>query len=308
MEISHVLDHGVRGGVQCNTDSIDRSMVVAPPPTQDHKRLSRRSILKLFALVPIISTTGALVTMSSSNNMPAAAPVAPTPANYTFADEFNGQAGTAPNTNNWVHIVGKGATIGGNQETETYTDAMQNAHLDGSGHLAIVATNAPGGGFNSARLTTQGKFSQQYGSWEASIAIQNVPGCWPAAWFLGVDQAWPACGEIDMLENYGSGFTDGTVWDATATHKAWGKSAATADTGFHVYRMDWNENEIAMYRDGQQYVAALKSQLSPWPFEANGGVYMILNIATDGTGTGNVSPNPAHMPVTMLIDYVHAWQ
>jgi len=243
-----------------------------------------------------------------ASTIPAPAPIPPTPADYTFTDEFTGATGTAPDPTKWVHITGKGSTVGGNNETETYTAARANSYLDGQSHLVIAATNAAGGGFNSARLTTQGKFSQAYGSWEASIAVQDTPGCWPAAWFLGVDQAWPACGEIDMLENYGSGFTDGTVWNSTATLKAWGKSAAVADTGFHVYRMDWSENEISLYRDGVQYVAALKSGLQPWPFDENGGVYMILNIATDGTGTGNVSPQPAAMPVQMLVDYVHCWR
>jgi len=241
------------------------------------------------------------------SSQPAPAPVPPTPADYRFADEFDGHAGTSPNPANWAAVIGKGATIGGNQETETYVSGTDNAYLDGHSHLVLAATNAPGGGFNSARLTTQGKFSQQYGSWEASIAIENVPGCWPAAWFLGVDQAWPACGEIDMLENYGTGFTDGTVWNATAKAKTWGKSAAVADTGFHVYRMDYGENEIALFRDGVQYNSGLKSEIQPWPFDANGGVYMILNIATNGTGTGSVSPSPSAMPVRMLVDYVHAW-
>jgi beta-glucanase (GH16 family) len=248
------------------------------------------------------------MSIPSRSAFPAPAPIPPTPATYTFADEFNGAAGTAPNPSNWTYITGKGATVGGNNETETYVDSTVNACLDGESHLLIAVTNAPGGGFNSGRLVTQGKFSQQYGSWEASIAINNVPGCWPAAWFLGVDNTWPACGEIDMMENYGTGFTDGTVWNATATSKAWGKSAIVADTGFHVYRMDWSENEIAMYRDGEQYVSALKSELQPWPFDLNGGVYMLLNIATDGTGTGNVSPSVAAMPVSMLVDYVHAWK
>ncbi len=239
--------------------------------------------------------------------VPAPAPVPPTPADYAFADEFDGLAGTGPNPFNWAYVLGKGATVGGNNETETYVNSTANAYQDGQSHLVIAVTSGIAG-FSSARLVTQGKYSQQYGSWEASIAIENVPGCWPACWFLGVDQPWPACGEIDLMENYGTGFTDGTVWNSAVSAKAWGKSAVMADAGFHVYRMDYGENEIALFRDGEQYVSALKSELQPWPFDANGGVYMILNIATDGTGTGNVSPDPAAMPVRMLVDYVHAWR
>lgn len=244
----------------------------------------------------------------SQRPRPAPAPVLPTPADYTFADEFNGAAGSSPDPSKWVRVTGPGATVGGNQETEVYTADNVNSFLDGQSSLVIQVTSPAPDVFHSARLVTQGRFSQQYGSWEASIAIQDVPGCWPAAWFLGVDQPWPACGEIDMVENYGTGFTDGTVWNALASEKAEGKSAVQADNGFHVYRMDYSESEIALFRDGQQYVAALRSELTPWPFNANGGVYMLLNMATNGTGTGGISPSPASLPAQMLIDYVHCWQ
>jgi hypothetical protein len=48
--------------------------------------------------------------------------------------------------------------------------------------------------------------------------------------------------------------------------------------------------------------------LERYTFDSNGGMYALLNIATDGTGTNGVSPNPGAMPVRMLVDYVHAWK
>jgi beta-glucanase (GH16 family) len=247
---------------------------------------------------PAIAAAATLVT-------PAPPPVAATLANFTFADDFAGAAGSPPDPANWNYITGEGSLVGGNDETETYVNSIENAYLDGEGHL-VIAVTAAGGGYNSARLTST--FSQINGHWEASIAVPNVTGCWPAFWFLGKNGAWPACGECDVMENYGSGFTDGTIWNSTATACQTNISADPCDDNFHIYRADWSTSRIQLYRDDVLYVTATSNKLAPWPFNSNGGVYAILNIATDGTGTNGVSPNPASMPVKMLVDYVHAWK
>lgn len=234
-----------------------------------------------------------------------APPVPPTAAAYTFADDFNGAAGSPPNPANWNYITGPGAEVGGNDETETYVDSTDNAYLDGNGNL-VIAVTAAGGGFNSARLTS--RHSQLYGSWEASIAITNTPGCWPAFWFLGRNGQWPGCGEADVMENYGTGFTDGTAWNSTATGDVNGISASPADDNFHIYRIVVTATSLSYFRDNVEYLSATTKNLSPWPFAGNGGLYALLNIATDGTGADGVSPSASAMPVNMLVDYVHAWQ
>jgi len=242
---------------------------------------------------------------SLAASTPAPPPVAPTSADFTFADDFAGTAGSAPNSANWNHITGAGSVVGGNHETETYVNSTENAYLDGGGHL-VIAVTAAGNGFNSARLTST--FSQLYGHWEACIAIPNTAGCWPAFWFLGKNGAWPGCGECDVMENYGSGFTDGTIWNSTATTCQTNISVDPCDGNFHIYRMDWSKGQIHLYRDGVSYVTATSNKLSPWPFDTCGGMYALLNIATDGTGTDGISPNPAALPAKMLVDYVHAWK
>ena len=245
------------------------------------------------------------VTASATPVRPAPPDVPPTSADFTFADDFAGAVGSPPNPANWNHITGKGSVVGGNDETETYVVSTKNAYLDGQGHLVIAVTSA-GKGYNSARLTST--FSQHYGHWEASIALPNDTGCWPAFWFLGKNGAWPECGECDVVENYGTGFTDGTIWNSTATANQSNISADPCDGNFHIYRMDWSRGQIHLYRDDVLYVTSTSKKLTPWPFDSNGGMYAILNIATNGTGTNGVSPNPAAMPVSMLVDYVHAWK
>ena len=100
----------------------------------------------------------------------------------------------------------------GNNELEYYTARPQNVQVSG-GNLVITAakedyTGADGIArhYTSARLQTKGLFSQQYGRFEARIQIPKGQGMWPAFWMLGnnIDTAgWPACGEIDIMENIG---------------------------------------------------------------------------------------------------------
>jgi beta-glucanase (GH16 family) len=230
-------------------------------------------------------------------------PPPPPPQVYTFEDEFAGAAGASPDPSKWLWDVGPGSQIGGNNETEQYTNDRSTSYLDGNGHLVIAAISV-GGAFHSARMKSN--FHQLYGHWEASIAVPNVPGCWPAFWFMG-QGSWPQCGECDVMECYGTGFTDGTIWNTSATANKNGVSSHQLDGGFHTYHMDWAEGSIKLYFDGVLYDSATSSNLTPWPFDTNGGSYCLLNIATNGTGTNSVNPNPALLPAKMVVDYVRCW-
>jgi beta-glucanase (GH16 family) len=58
-----------------------------------------------------------------------------------------------------------------------------------------------------ARLTTQGRFSFTYGRMRARLRLPYEHGVWPALWLLGESVAsvsWPACGEIDVMELFGT--------------------------------------------------------------------------------------------------------
>ena len=142
-------------------------------------------------------------------------PPPPPPPNWvlTWSDEFNGPDGSGVDPNNWSFDVGGGGW--GNNELEYYTSGTSNAVIQG-GSLVITATSDGASGYScwygpcqytSARINTAGKFSQQYGRFEASIKIPQGQGVWPAFWLLGENigsVGWPACGEIDIMENIGS--------------------------------------------------------------------------------------------------------
>ena len=44
-----------------------------------------------------------------------------------------------------------------------------------------------GQNYTSGRITTQGKFNQLYGKYEARIKLPSAQGTWPAFWLLGED-------------------------------------------------------------------------------------------------------------------------
>jgi hypothetical protein len=119
--------------------------------------------------------------------------------------------GSSPDPTKWIFDTGGNGW--GNNELEYYTARPQNAKIQ-NGNLVITAIQemytGPDGvtrNYTSARLKTAGLFSQTYGRFEARIKIPYGQGIWPAFWMLGNDIAtnvWPACGEIDIMENIGS--------------------------------------------------------------------------------------------------------
>ena len=84
-----------------------------------------------------------------------------------WSDEFNGADGSVPDSSKWTYdLGGKGW---GNSELECYTNRLQNAQIKG-GNLVINAqkdnftcSDGVSSNYTSARLKTQGLFSQAYG-------------------------------------------------------------------------------------------------------------------------------------------------
>jgi len=246
----------------------------------------------------------------------ASAPAQTAPAGTSWklawSDEFNGPAGSLPNPTNWTYDLGTDCC--GNNELETYTNAAENAHMDGLGHLDIHVENPAPGVYTSARIKTEGLYAVQYGRVEARIKIPYGQGMWPAFWMLGSNittVGWPACGEIDIMENVG--FTPATAYGSlhgpdnyneTAQYQL--ASRALADD-FHTYAVEWSANQITFYVDGNLYETQTNSG-SGWAFNvANNPFFIILNAAVGGDWPG--PPNSTtQFPQDMLVDYVRVYQ
>ncbi|HTQ08330.1 MAG TPA: glycoside hydrolase family 16 protein [Polyangiaceae bacterium] len=242
------------------------------------------------------------------------------PAGWTlsWSDEFDGPSGQAPDSSKWTYDVGGDGW--GNSELEYYTDRTDNSATDGNGNLVITLKSETymNRSYTSARLKTQGKFAQAYGRFEARIKIPRGQGVWPAFWMLGDDIAtnpWPACGEIDIMENVGKepavnhGSMHGPGYSGsnplTGSYTLMGGGALADD--FHVYAIEWETNVVRFYVDDDNYETRKNTDVpsgATWVYDHP--FFMILNIAIGGSFPG--SPDSTTMlPQTMTVDYVRVY-
>jgi beta-glucanase (GH16 family) len=271
--------------------------------------IDRRRLLALgLGAAAAVGTAGAL------GLRPEAASAATTPT-LLAADEFDGPAGSAPNPGIWRYDLGGGGW--GNGELEVYTDSRRNSALDGNGNLVITARREADGSYTSARLTSQGTYTAQYGRIEARIRIPRGQGIWPAFWMLGADLpqvGWPACGEIDVMENIGRepGSVHGTVHGPGYSGAEGISGTATLPSGafaddFHVYGVDWRPGSISWTVDGAVYRTVTPADLGGdrWVFDKP--FFVILNLAVGGGWPG--SPDSStRFPQQMTVDWLRVWQ
>lgn len=256
---------------------------------------------------------------SSSSPSPVADTAITLPSDYSlvWADEFS--ANGLPDASKWVHDTGRNKEGWYNNEKQYYSKPrLENAEVR-DGKLIITArkeqmsTEADWGGqaYSSARLITAGKKDWTYGFFEVRAKLPCGKGTWPAIWMLGSQGAWPAGGELDIMEWVGSAPT--RVFSTVHTTSGSGGNGsgnatqiADACTSFHNYQMHWTAQQISFGIDGKVhhiYTNAGKG-ISQWPFDAP--QFMILNVAIGGDLGGAV--DDSIFPVRMEVDYVRVYQ
>jgi beta-glucanase (GH16 family) len=276
------------------------------------------------AIVPIL-LAAALLLLSCGGG----ATLQPPPAagfTLVWSDEFNGANGSSPDASKWTYDSGVGGNGWGNNELETYTNRTTNAQIQG-GNLVITAVKEtyadPSDGvirnYTSARLKTQGLFSQAYGRFEARIKIPAGQGMWPAFWMLGnniTSVGWPKCGEIDIMENIGkepatvhgslhSSSTVARTSDATAPFSL--PAGQNLADDFHLYAVEWDPGTVRFYVDSNLYATFTQSQwpaAGAWTFDHP--FFLILNLAVGGDWPGSPD-NTTIFPQQMLVDYVRVY-
>jgi len=252
--------------------------------------------------------------------------------NWTLVwmDEFEQPDGSSPDSSKWGFDVGTGSGGWGNNQQEYDTARTNNARIQ-SGQLVIEARqeNYMGRSYTSARMLTKGKWAWTYGRIEARIKIPRGQGIWPAFWTLGANfdgpggVGWPACGEIDIMENIGKtnnneqGKIYGTIHGPQSGGDYYGGAgvggsytlpggAAYADD-FHVYAIEWTTNQIKWYMDSHLFFTATPANLpsgGTWPFTKP--QFILLNLAVGGNWPGYPS-NYTVFPQQMLVDYVRVY-
>lgn len=230
-----------------------------------------------------------------------------------WADEFD--VNGSPDSSKWGYDIGTGENGWGNQESQFYTNRMDNVIVE-DGLLKIIAKKETyqGVDYTSARIISMGKFEFTYGKVEVRAKLPLGKGTWPAIWMLGANfltAGWPACGEIDIMEHAGN--RQGIVSSALHTPSSYGNTQNHGDqfledvsTAFHIYSLEWNNEEMIFYVDDVEHYRYNPStkNINTWPFDAP--QFLILNVALGGTFGGSIDPN--FTTSAMEIDYVKVYQ
>jgi len=177
------------------------------------------------------------------------------------------------------------------------------------------AHRCPNARFTSGRIRTFGRFSvspsERYSTIriEAKIKLNSGAGLWPAFWMLPEEGSradcsgcgkygnWPASGEIDIMETFGSmAGVNGTIHFGGEGAHAYHTMSTPLTPGYHVYGLEWQAGEMRWYLDGKMYGQAYRARNGApgWftpgsatgPFDVN--FHLLLNLAVGGTYTGNV--------------------
>ncbi|KAK1580729.1 beta-glucanase [Colletotrichum navitas] len=246
----------------------------------------------------------------------AIAPPAISGYTLTWGEDFAGAAATLPNATNWIITTGTsypgGAAKFGTGEIETYTDAIANLQLSGKDTLQITALKDAAGAWTSARIETQRTdFAAAAGGKmriQASLSLPNVGtqgvGYWPAFWALGSTfrgnfNNWPACGELDIMENVNGINQDwGTmhcdVNPGGACNEKNGLSGNLTCGGgacqgnFHTYAVEVDRSaspeSVKWYLDDVVYWTVTETQLPAdiWAQTVHVPYYVLLNLAIGG--------------------------
>jgi beta-glucanase (GH16 family) len=172
--------------------------------------------------------------------------------------------------------------------------------------------------FSASSINTLKKHSWQYGRFIMRGKIDMSDGLWPAWWTLGIAKPWPANGEIDIMEYYRKMLLANIACLGSNGKPQWFSNRFASDSlggkhwasQFHVWQMDWDENEIALYVD-----SSLLNKISLDKLVNKDGSgfqpfkqphYMLLNLAIGGQNGGD--PTNTIFPNKFEVDYVRVYQ
>ena len=219
-----------------------------------------------------------------------------------------------PNGNSWF-----------NGEIQHYTDRLDNSYVS-NGTLKIVAkkeTYTNQGhtkDYTSARLNS--KYAFTYGKIEARAKLPEGVGTWPAIWMLGqnIDELgaywqtqgygsapWPQCGEIDIMEHWGS--NQNYVQSALHTPSSYGGTInhggqyiPNATSQFNLYTLEWNEEKMIFSVNGNEHYTYQPNNqnMETWPF--NSPQFLLMNIAIEPGIESNF------IQTELEIDYIRIYE
>ena len=220
----------------------------------------------------------------------------------TFCDEFEG---SALDTQKWNPNDPWGRER--NHELQAYVkDAFEVRdgilRINADKHQAFYSGKQRA--YTSGMMTTQGKFSQQYGRFEIRCRVPKGKGMWPAFWLLPEPLDWPP--EIDVLEVLGHQpnkvYMTHHFRDGQKKHGSHGGSWRGPDFSaqFHQFAVEWSPKAIVWFVDG---VERFRSEDSI----PQGKMYMLVNLAVGGDWPG-APDEKTPLPAAFEVDYIRVYE
>lgn len=237
----------------------------------------------------------------------------------TLADEFDG---TALDRDIWT-VMQQSDHHGG---TCMVDDPRTHQVADGMLRLTVrpttddlrcpVRADGTRASFASAAVSTWQKWSQQYGRFEARMAVADAsaPGLQEAFWLwpddrVPSDELWPAAGEIDIVETYSQyptlaipflhygAYDNGgpipglnTAWHCVASRGA-----------FHTYVLEWTPELLRISIDGR---TCLTNTVGADSFDKP----FIMTLSQMLGVAGNAHTGAVDLPATLQVDHVKVWR
>ncbi|MGO9963340.1 MAG: hypothetical protein ACLPUG_07940 [Acidimicrobiales bacterium] len=236
-----------------------------------------------------------------------------------FDDNFSGGADSSLGPS-WRVYTGTGIGIG------QFVDSPSVVRVDGTGHLAIGATESPEGWLSGEVETTH---AYMPGPGEEMLVESRIdlpaggPGYWPAFWGLGLPavtnpQAAPMAGEDDFAEtknndpwvgqfmHCGISNRDGPCGRDTQVETPLG--VPSGDSGWHVYSWLWcnkaSNSYVAFYIDNTLEMKVTEHQIGAkyWTLSFDHPYVFIYDLAVGGWAS---PPGPSTAPSSsMKVDYL----
>ncbi|KAM0204115.1 hypothetical protein ACHAQI_010052 [Fusarium lateritium] len=248
--------------------------------------------------------------------------------------DFNGNAGTLPDSNTW-QIIQKQKNF--NNEVQAYVKSTSNLRKSGKGSLQLIPLWS-NGRWTSSRIESKYTLTPKVGRVtrvEAKLRLGgnsswSKQGIWPAFWLLGASirkgVQWPACGELDVMENingesigYGAAHCDQAPGGVCNEPGGIASNIGLPDSNYHTWRVqfdrrysNYRSQSITWYRDGKVFHRVTGAQIGnakTWGTLCHSPLFIIFNVAVGGDWPGAPNRNTkdgigSHMEVGYVAHYV----
>ncbi|GAC1452713.1 MAG: hypothetical protein PVSMB4_13280 [Ktedonobacterales bacterium] len=263
-----------------------------------------RMWIDAVALVPVARGSSPPSTLLPSPTAPAmptepATITTPPGLRMVFDDEFDGGA---VDQTKWNVLGAPGSTYTNSSLNDGLQQWSADAVTESGGALHITSTRR-GASYQSGAMTTENRFSFQYGRVDIRAKLPGTDSLWSAFWLLPShsSSAGAATHEVDIMEMLGQDPTTVYMVNHFGSDRRYCQfTGPDVSAGFHVYTFIWTPTMLEWDIDG----VARCTVTAGIPQDP---MYLIVN-----TYIGGSLPTPpdsnTSLPQTTVLDYVRVYQ